>query len=594
MEPMNTIRYSVLMENPSSHYLDVDIFVNNLSNGKLKVGMPVWTPGSYLIREFARNVQNVRAFDVEGKTLQVSKTVKNVWEIKTAKEKSVHISYKVYAFESGVQTSYFDEERATINGAGVFCYIQGREDDAIELEIKPYKKFKKISTGLEQVRKNVFVAENYDHLIDCPIEIGNQQIYSFDVDGKKHEISIYGSGNLNAKTFLADVKRIVEAARIVFGEYPYSRYLFLIYLLSEKGGGLEHRNSSMIRLQRWNFKQRADYHKQLSLVAHEFFHLWNVKRLKPRHLLHYDFNRENHTPLLWVSEGITSYYENEILKRAGIYSAEEFLESLLDYIEMLEATPGRKAQSIEEASYDAWIKYYRQDENFPNSSVSYYTKGAVVGWMLDMEIRNNSKQSKTLDDALRLLYKETYKRGRGFSAEEFQSVCEKVNGKSLESFFSDYVSGTKDIEYGRWFTFAGLSLRPVKSEGGFLGIRLTSKEGKLYVSNVMQNSPAEKAGMYANDEIISFNGFKVNEKNLQERLAETKPDSPVPIIVAKDERVFSLNVEVGEQPSQQFAVEKVASPAKQQKEFYERWLQQKWDKPLKFAKREIPQERRWI
>jgi predicted metalloprotease with PDZ domain len=586
---LGTIRYALSLNNPSAHYLDVEILADNLEESSIKVVIPVWAPGSYLVREFSRNVQKFKAFG-KGKPLRVSKLAKNIWKVET-KGNACRITYRVYAFEMGVQTSYFDEERATVNGPSVFCCIDGREDENVKLEIRPYRKFKKISTGLER-QGNVFVAENYDQLIDSPVEIGNQQVYSFAVDGKQHEVSIYGSGNLDPKKFIADIKKIVKAAGTVFGEYPYQRYVFIIHLVSERGGGLEHRNSSMIKLQRWSFKSRTDYLQQLSLVAHEFFHLWNVKRLRPKHLVNYDYQKENYTELLWVSEGLTSYYENEILRRAKIYSAEEFLEALLNDIELVEGMPGRRVQSVEEASYDAWIKHYRQDENTPNSSVSYYAKGAIIGWMLDMEVKRRTNNGKSLDDVMRLLYRETYKQGRGFDGENFQKACKKVCG-SLGSFFADYVGGVKDIDYNTWLGYAGLSLKPSKRQGGFLGVKLKGEGGKFYVANVMQNGPAQKAGIYANDEIISFNGFRVNEK-LQERLAETKPNSTMPMIVSRDERVISLDIRIGEYPNLQFTFEKIKKPTRQQKQFFERWLRRRWEEPMKFKQRETAQERRWI
>lgn len=592
---MSAIHYSVSMGIPSSHYFDVEISADGLNQDKLHAIMPVWSPGSYLVREFSKNVKNFRARNRNGKALPVTKIAKNIWEIKS-NEKRVRINYGVYAFEIGTSTSYLDKNRATINGAGVFCYLEGLQDQRIELEVTPHKNFQRISTALKKgKRKNSFVADNYDVLVDSPIEVGNHAVYHFTVKGITHEVALYGSGNLNVKTFIDDIKKIVEAAGSVFGEYPYTNYAFLMQLLSAKGGGLEHLNSTLIRLQRWNFKPRSEYLKQLTLVAHEFFHLWNVKRLRPKPLATYDYIRENYTKLLWVSEGITSYYENEILRRAKIYSIEEFLEALLEDIETLEGTPGRRVQSLEEASFDAWIKYYRQDENFPNSSVSYYTKGAVIGWMLDMEIKKNTFHRKSLDDVLRLLYREAYQQGKAFSEDEFERACKKVNGAGMESFFKDYVRGTEDIDYNRWFRLAGLQIKPAKKDGtGFLGVRVRSQEGKPLVSNVMQGSPAEAAGISANDEIIAFNSFRVNEKSLQDRIAEV-PGKVIPVLVARDEAVYSLDVEVGHQPSLQFRFERIADATKEQKEFFEKWLGQRWEMELKLAeKREIPQEKRWI
>ncbi|MGH2638473.1 MAG: M61 family metallopeptidase, partial [Rhabdochlamydiaceae bacterium] len=434
-------KYHVSMENPSSHYFEVVIEVssnraNELASGKIRFAMPVWTPGSYLIREFSRNVLEFSATDLEtDEELKSCKVSKNVWQVETTGSNLVRAKYLVYAFEPTVDTSYLDHRRAVINGASVFMYVEGFEQEESSLTILPYVDWKMISTGLvlkstdEKSNAETFVVPNYDTLVDSPIEIGNQTIHFFRVSGKEHKVSISSQIKFDEASFVSDLKKIVETTITIFSDIPYERYLFLIDFVSEGYGGLEHLNSTYCIAPIFRLQPEQEYRQLLSLFSHEFFHAWNVKRMHPRGLGPFEYSKETYTKSLWIAEGLTSYYDDLIIRRAGLYSVGDYLDAFCSNISIMKSLPAGRWQSAEEASFDTWIKHYRQDENSPNTLSSYYLQGTLIGWMLDMEIRRSNNCSKTLDDAIRELYHETYlKEHRGYTDEEFERICEEHIG----------------------------------------------------------------------------------------------------------------------------------------------------------------------
>ncbi|MBI5355126.1 MAG: M61 family metallopeptidase, partial [Candidatus Aenigmarchaeota archaeon] len=370
------ISYSLSIDK-NSHYFHVSM--DFAVSGSINVSMPVWTPGSYLIREFSKNVKSLRASE-GGKALVAQKISKNSWKIYDA-NKRVRVEYDVYAHEHTTNSSYIGSDHATINGASVFMFAEGMETEEITVKINSPKVWKTISTWLPK-RSGKLYAKNYDVLVDSPIEIGNHSVHKFIARGKVHEVAIYSHGKFDEKRFVNDLKKIVNASFTVFKEMPYERYVFICHFGGDSEyGGLEHLNSTLCIAPVLSMKNDVDYKNTLGLFSHEFFHLWNVKRLRPRPLGPFDYSRENYTTSLWISEGITSYYDNLILRRAGIISAEEYLIELSEDIGRLLATPGRNAQSAEESSFDTWIKFYRPNEESINSAVSYYNKGAILGWL---------------------------------------------------------------------------------------------------------------------------------------------------------------------------------------------------------------------
>src|SRR5215216_3732669 len=477
--PVADISFTVAMSRPHTHLFDIDVTIKRNANGPQEelLVMPVWTPGSYLIREFARNVQDLTASTATNQPLEWEKINKNTWRVVTNGARDWRATYRVYANELSVRTSELNSSHAFWNNANLLMYLDSFLKAPSTVRVLAPDVWK-VATGLPAVagQKNTFRAENFDILYDSPFEASNFKTLVFNVKGIPHRIVIDGEGNYDPERMRRDVQKIVETqVELMGGEIPYRNYTFILHLRANAGGGLEHLNSTALGYPRFGFKiqtgDRAtsaapvttgtperDYRGFLSLVAHEFFHLWNVKRIRPDALGPFDYTQENYTKLLWVAEGITDYYADLVLRRAALITENEFLTATARAFQTLQNTPGRLEQSAEESSFDTWIKYYRQDENSINSQVSYYDKGAILGLLLDLEIRKRSNNAKSLDDVLRYLYTEFFKKNRNYGPADFQKACELMAGSSLEDFFRPFVRGTEELNYSAALEAAGLRL----------------------------------------------------------------------------------------------------------------------------------------
>ncbi|PYS47619.1 MAG: peptidase M61 [Acidobacteria bacterium] len=430
------ISFTVSMSKPYTHLLEVEMRLRRAAQlpSEINLIMPVWTPGSYLIREFERNVQDFAAMDASGgRALLWQKTNKDTWRVETAGARDLRITYRVYANELTVRTNDLNDHHAFWNNAALLMYPDGYLKAPSTLTVVPFNDWR-VATGLPPVegRPNTFRAENFDILYDSPFEVSRFKVVSFEVRGVPHRIVIDGEGNYDLERMRRDVQRVVEAEVAMMGEIPYHDYTFILHSTNMGGGGLEHLNSTSLMMERNRFYSDSDWKGFLGLVSHEFFHLWNVKRIRPDALGPFDYTKENYTKLLWVAEGITDYYSGLLLRRAGLISEEDYLRRVAGNIQSLQATPGRLLMSAEEASFNSWIKEYRPDENSINSQISYYTKGALLGLLLDLEIRKLSKGAKSLDDVMRYLYTEFYKKNRNYTPEDFQKTCELMARSSLD------------------------------------------------------------------------------------------------------------------------------------------------------------------
>lgn len=565
------------MTNPNSHYFNVEMVVSDLKTEELVVKMPVWAPGSYLVREFSKNLDQVKAFNETGAELHIEKTAKNAWKIKRGKSNKITIRYDVYAFELSVRTSFLDNTHGFVSGTGVFMYLDGGQDKSGTLTINPHRTFSKVTTALPMQAERLagdglasnFTFENYDQLVDCPIEIGNQEVFSFDAAGVKHTVAMYGVGNYNIDQLKIDMAKIVESATSVFGQNPNKDYTFIIHNVVDGQGGLEHTNSTTLSVNRWTY-DGAEYLGFLSLVAHEYFHLWNVKRIRPIELGPFNYDEENYTSLLWVMEGFTSYYDELLLLRAGYYDQEKYLKKLMSTLNYVEGSTGARVQPVAHSSYDAWIKAYRPNENSANTTVSYYSKGSIIASMIDAMIINKTKGKKCLDHFLQVLYEEYYvKRGRGFTEEEFKESLEKIVGKKLDDFFAKYIHGTEIPPYNEIFAPIGMNVtyagEPITDAGVNLG-----GSNVVTISRIRRDSPAEKAGLSVGDEIIAVNGFRVDKTSLQDFLSTMGEGDQVDILYSREQilGMTRLTMELYEQPKFEYSV----GTGKQTEKLREYWL----------------------
>jgi predicted metalloprotease with PDZ domain len=568
------IAYTVSMTKPSTHLLEVEMRVRwNQMPRALELKMPVWTPGSYLIREYARHVQDFQAKTSNGTPVTWRKINKNTWQIDAAGANEIVATYRVYANELTVRTNELNDEHAFWNNAATLMFPAGQLAAPSVVTVNPYSSWK-IATGLPKVAGsgNTFRAPNYDVLYDSPFEVSNFKEITFNVEGKPHRIIFSGDGNYDMQKTAADVSKIVEEAYKIFGEFGYTDYTFIVNLRG--GGGLEHLNSTALQFDRFGFKPESRYKGFLGLVAHEYFHNFNVKRIRPDALGPFDYENENYTKLLWVAEGGTEYYSNILLRRAGLITAQEYLEGRANGIEQLMLQPGRLETSVEEASFDAWIKYYRQDENAVNNQISYYDKGELVNMMLDITIRGMSDGRKSLDDVMRYLYNEYFKKGRNYTPEDFQKAAELMAGRSLDDFFTKYVRGEADFDVNSIVGYIGLQLNAVESNRGkaFIGADLTETGDRLTVRSVRADTPAYQQGINSGDQIVAIDGYRATLNRLNQYVGERKPGDKVRLTIFRFDRLRDIDFVLGENTRRDYTFAQVANPTEQQRRLYRDYM----------------------
>lgn len=592
------ITYTIAMPQPDTHLYAVTIDLVGLSENKIDFVLPSWTPGSYMIREYARHVQEFAASTGTTNTvLPWRKTAKDTWSVETSGAEHIQVRYHVYAYELTVRTSHLDGSHGYFNGANVFMFISGRTSEPLALRVVTPENWQ-VTTGLEPatpdqipetpppvtgMRTTTFLASDYDELIDCPVECGTHRLFTFTVAAIEHRIAIWGRGNEDVARIVADTRRIVEAQRAMFGGLPYRHYTFILHLATGRGG-LEHRNSVTNLVDRWSFRPESAYERFLGLQSHEFFHVWNVKRIRAEPLGPFDYRQETYTRQLWAMEGVTSYYDDLILARAGLITSERYLELLAESILNLQSQPGRALQNLEESSFDAWIKYYRPDENSGNSSVSYYLKGSLVALLLDMAIRQRTENSHALDDVLRYLYATYPITGPGIpETGGYLAAVEAVAGHAdgfYRDFFERYIAGTAELDYDQGLGYAGLRLEwgYRKAQHGappaWLGLRFKTEGGRTLVASIRSDSPAYSAGIYAGDELLALDGWRVNEMLLRDRIAERTPGATVTLSVFRHDALLHIPVTLAEAPYDTLKLVRVNQPDTLQEQIYRSWLGQ--------------------
>jgi predicted metalloprotease with PDZ domain len=582
------VNYILEMREPESGFFHVTMNIDSVSEDITMITLPAWTPGSYSIRDYARNVRLKKANTPENETIEIHRKDKSTWKLINGNHKTFTVSYEVYAGEFSVRGSHLDSTHGYLNGTNVFMYVEGYKDQSVELLIKPFEDWK-ISTGMEKIGENKFRATNYDIFADCPIEIGKHRSLFFTVDGKEHEIALYGRGNEKEEDLTRDFKKIVETSREIFGSLPYKRYVFILHLTDNGNGGLEHLNSNTIDYNRFTFAEKEEYHKFLSVVSHEFFHAWNVKRIRPLELGPFNYKEENYTTLLWVSEGVTNFYAMIILLRSGIITREEYFKHVASMIKSYESTPGTIYESAADSSFDAWIKLYRDSPNNLNSYVSYYLKGEILGFMISLRICEYTKGQKSLDNVMRHMMEKYNKDGKGFTERDILSILSEVSSLDFTPFFEKHVRGTEYIDFVEELKRLSLDLQKTysfedidgKKNVAYLGF-LTTKDLSS-VMGVLEGSPAQKAGIFPGDELIALDGFKLTKRwfrpfrdkdgpMLIDNLKDYEPGEKITIHIFRRGILHHLETTLGESPKDKYEVVLQKGPDENLSKILEKFL----------------------
>jgi predicted metalloprotease with PDZ domain len=566
------LAYQIAMPQPQLHLFEVTLTVSNWHSGWLDLKLPVWTPGSYLVREYSKQLQDFRASTVAGSQLVATKVAKNHWRVQTADRDRVEIRYRIFANELTVRTNHLDASHGYFNPAALCFYVPGYEHCPIEISIVPPDPQWQITTPLPQIGANTFLAADFDTLVDSPFEIGTQQIYHFTVFDKPHELVVWGKGNLDPELAIADIIKIIHVEAEIFGGLPYDRYIFLLHLSPSGGGGLEHKHCCSLLYPRFNFQPGEKHHRFMQLVAHEFFHLWNVKRIRPAALEKFDYDRENYTPSLWFSEGTTSYYDLLIPRRAGIYDETEFLGELSKEITRFLNTPGRLVQPLSESSFDAWIKLYRPDANSANSQISYYLKGEMVTLLLDLLIRDRSKGARSFDDVLMAMWEEFGRLEVGFTENRLKAILESVAGSDLTEFYDLYIHGVDELPFNKYLIPFGVELHSVTSTIPYLGITVNHDRGREVIKSVMSNSPADLAGIDPGDELLAIDGFKVSPDHLNDLLQNYRAGQEIYLTIFHGDLLRTIPVTLAQPESQQYQLQLLDHPTDLQHQQFKAWV----------------------
>jgi predicted metalloprotease with PDZ domain len=576
------MRYALSCPEPQTHHLHVALELDR-PGGDAELFLPVWTPGSYLVREFARHLEGLEACDEAGRPLPLTRVDKHRWRLEGGSAARATVRYRVYANELTVRTSHVDGTHAFVSPAGVFLGVRGREAQPHRVVVTAPPGWR-VATALEGGPAE-FTARDYDDLVDSPLELGTHELATFEAMGALHEVAVWGRGNLDLPRFVADVKRVVEAHGAFWGALPYRRYLFIVHLAGKGRGGLEHGTSTVLLLPRHAFGDADGWEDALGLVSHEFFHLWNVKRLRPAALLPYRYEGEQYTRLLWWFEGATSYYEGLTLVRAGLVQPARWLEALGRRFTALARTPGAAKLPVDQSSLISWVKLYRPDENTGNSAVSYYLKGELVALCLDLALR---RAGHSLDEVLRQLYARHAQGGVPEDGVE-RLVAELIGEPAARLLFDRWVRGTVPLDPD--LSLVGLRLRHRTSRGaddkggkpgkpeegapGWLGAELASGP-RLTVASVREGSPAWRAGLTADDELLAEGGCRIDKGSLAERLKERGPAGALRLTLFRRDELLEVTVPLAAPPEDTAWLEPVDDPSEAQRAAFQAWCGAAW------------------
>ena len=525
-----------------------------VSGPGMELMMPAWIPGSYLIRDFAANVDHLAAYGSDGSELPLRKVSKDHWLVETAQTDRLVIQYEVFTNNLSVRTSWASKDFSLINAASVLMYTSNSRDKQQYLNVVTGDSRGDVFTDLPRTaRDNTFLASDFDELVDSPVAVANAPSYRFSVENQDYVLVNIGENEFwDGEQAALDVKKIVSQTQGFWQVNPLERPYWFLNFIVGAGGGLEHDHSTVMMTGRSQPRTRKGYIKWLGLVAHEFFHVWNVRRMKPVELVPYDYQQEQYTRQLWLAEGLSSYFDNLILSRAGLIKPKEYLELLAADIHRLETTPGRRVQSVTEASYDAWIRNYQPNSNTINSTISYYTKGALIGFVLDTWLRKESKGRQNLDEVLRKMY--GLYSNRAYSMEDFIQVVVEVGGPEAGEFIQSLLASTEELDVDSALDWYGLGLARSKDlsaddseanpSAGFGAVWEKSKPD-LVVKSVLAGSAGVKAGLMPGDEVLAIGHERLTKANVANLMESFRPGEKTTLLVSRRGRVISLDVTLG-------------------------------------------------
>lgn len=542
------MHYLVEIKDPKNHLVTVTMNLKKTAD-HLTVFIPSWSPGSYLMREYGRHIKSFKPLTSNGEFLYYEQIDKGAYQVDFTKSQlnkdvkngdEFSIQYDIFCHELTVRTSHVDESHAFLHGPSYLMGVDGESLENPTIEFKFPALWSKVATGLKDISKDrqkfIYEAANYDVLIDAPVEIGCHESDGFIHDGKPHHINFYGPMLAHGNNLKKDIQTIVETVANTWGEIPYDQYVFITHLAPNLYGGLEHLNSTALQFDGTRFANREDYLNWLELVSHEYFHTWNVKRIRPKELGPFDYRNENYTRMHWLTEGLTSFMDRFLVLRSGLMTQQEYLEKMLKDITRYLNIPGRKFHSLEESSYNAWVKLYRADENHNNSSVSYYLKGGIVFFCLHCML---VAKGKSTDELLQKLW-QRYKSNPDVGVEDHEvyQMIEDIAGKDVRAKFETYVTTTEEIDFHTHFDEVGLEMTLDEDVKPSLGLNPRFEGDRVFIASVIQDQSAYKSGLNAGDEILAIDGVRFLKKQYEDFAKIAKPGHTYGLVLSRNGNVI--------------------------------------------------------
>ena len=576
------VRHTLSFPQKNNQYIHVNSKFP-VASEQLELSLPSWNPGSYLIRDFATNLERLQATGPDGRQLTITKISKNRWRLDTRGVAELTLDYDVWAGRMNVAESWVESDYALLNGAGLFLYNEQIRHLPQNVRIELPGSWSAIHTTLKQPEDEpLFLARDYDELIDSPILAGNMVEHDFEVNGQSYSLVLSGENVLwDGPATARDTASIVKAQQDFWGINPFDRKYLFLNLFMDKFSGLEHDHSTVMMCSPWQMRGREDYIKWLGLVSHEFFHSWNIRRMRPAALAEYDYDQEVYTRELWLAEGLTSYYDNLLLFRGSLIEVSDYFKLLAEEIRGYETTPGREARSAELASFDTWIKQYKPDANKVNSTISYYRKGALIGLVSDMEIRRRTKNQASLDTVMREMYARYGPGGTaqgGYPPGAFENIVESTAGQDVRKVVEDLLKTTGDPDIDRALDWYGLELQRTQSlpngeqAPGGIGVKWEISGSALLAEHVVLGHPGAIAGVLPGDELLAIDGLRVTTENHLQRLQKLHPDEQVELTLVRHGRLINLSLTTGTEVPDSYAIVPKPGISNREKKRMEAWL----------------------
>ncbi len=581
------VDYQLTVTEASHHLAEVQVVFHDVQTKAFNVKLPVWRSGKYQILDLSKNIRAFNAHDAQGKALTWHKDDKNTWRIFVNTPGVVKVKYQIYANDLRTRVSHIDATHAFLDASGVFIYSESQRDKPLTVELNVPDQWRSVS-GMGRLGTHKFSADNYDQLVDSPIESGIHQYDVMTVEQQTYEIVIWGEGNYDMNVLKKDIEKLHYAAKDIWKTFPFTRYVYMYHVGDNLRGATEHVNSTIIQADRFGFYPAKKYRKVIATTAHEFVHTWNVKSYRPSGITPYDYNHENYSDLFWMAEGKTSYYDNLLNVRSGVFSVEQYLENMAEDINKYIHKPGRKVMNLAQSSFDTWL--VNDANRSHNTTVSIYLKGSLVSWLLDKEIRRVTGDKKSIDDLSQSLYEQYANSAHGYTKSDVLRILKSLTNQDFSDFWNNYVAGTKDIDFKALLAFYGLQIDDEANEDkdddekekASLGMVLKPlADALIEVSIVDTDGPAWQAGLTVGDKVVAINGMLVNKKNLKTHMENLLIDKTYEVHYFHDGLLRTTTIKPIKAPRDKLKIIALKSPTKKQKKRFKAWLKQDFDDSFK-------------